>query len=175
MAFGPRLDGLPRRVQNLPLFRAAQSHSPAGRSEGNSTHHRDLPPRQARRRPSAPLWRSSPWNRSGSHAQLSPAICRVDTGSFPALGRIHRATDRRSGDRNPCQSPTSRTGLSNMPGCASPVSRYRTQSGRSCISTRCRDRWAELQEHCVALGQPQSRTPFHRTDCHCRSRQSAWP
>jgi len=36
--FGSRFDGLPRRVQNLSLFRAAQSYSPAGRSEGDSTH-----------------------------------------------------------------------------------------------------------------------------------------
>ncbi|SJM30248.1 hypothetical protein BQ8482_130147 [Mesorhizobium delmotii] len=62
MAFGPRLDGLPRRVQDLLLFRAPQPHSPASRSESNGTHHRDLPPRQAHCRPSAPLWRPSSWN-----------------------------------------------------------------------------------------------------------------
>ncbi|CDM61716.1 integrase catalytic subunit (plasmid) [Rhizobium favelukesii] len=49
-------------------------HSPAGRSESNGAYHRDLSPRQAHRRPSAPLWRPSSWNRPTSHAQFPPAI-----------------------------------------------------------------------------------------------------
>ncbi len=57
MAFGPRLDELSGRAQDLLLFRAPQPHSSAGRPEGNGAHHRDLPPRQARRGASAPLWR----------------------------------------------------------------------------------------------------------------------
>ncbi|MER8867992.1 hypothetical protein NKI19_30615 [Mesorhizobium sp. M0751] len=36
--------------------------SPASRSESNGTHHRDLSPRQAHCRPSAPLWRPSSWD-----------------------------------------------------------------------------------------------------------------
>lgn len=51
MAAGPCLDGLSCRVQDLLLLSTAQSHSPAGRSEGHGTHHRDLPPRQARCHP----------------------------------------------------------------------------------------------------------------------------
>ena len=64
------------------------------------------------------------------------------------------AADRRVGHRNPFQPSASRIGLSNMSGCPAPVSRHRTQSGRSCISTRCRDRWPGLQKHCFASGQP---------------------
>ncbi|WP_292413726.1 hypothetical protein [Mesorhizobium sp.] len=44
------------------FYSVPQPHSSAGRSESNGAHHRDLPPRQARRGASAPLWRSSPWN-----------------------------------------------------------------------------------------------------------------
>ena len=127
----------------------------AGRSESNGAHHRDLPPRQARRGASAPLWRSSPWNRSGSHAQFPPALCRMDAGALSPLGHVDRAADRRSSHRNSRQPSASRAGLSNMSGHPTSVSRHRSQSGRSRVSPRRRDRWPELQEHRFAYRQPQ--------------------
>ncbi|MER9865475.1 hypothetical protein [Mesorhizobium sp. M0185] len=97
--------------KDLLLFRAPQPHSSAGRSESNGAHHRDLPPRQARRGASSPLWRSSPWN-----AQFPPALYRMDTRALSALSHVDRAADRRSGHCNSRQPSASRAGLSNMSG-----------------------------------------------------------
>ena len=49
-------------------------------------HRRGVPSRPTRRRPSAPLRRTPARHRSGSHAALAPALCRVDARALPALG-----------------------------------------------------------------------------------------
>ena len=78
-------------------------------------HRRDLPSRPARRRPSAPL--HGPQARHGPrpHAQLPPALRRVDAGSVPPLGRQDRAEHRRLDQRRARQPAASRTGVPHLP------------------------------------------------------------
>src|SRR5690606_34094553 len=86
MALGAGLDGLSRRVQELLLFRPARPH----------------------RRASAPLWGAALWHGPRSYAEFASALRRVDTGSFPALGRVDRSRDRRPGHRHSRQPATFR-------------------------------------------------------------------
>jgi transposase len=119
------LDGLPRRVQELLLFRPACPHPPAGRYPGNRPDDRDIPSRQTRCCASAPLWRAALWNRPRSHAELSPPLRRMDAGALPALGRVHRSADRRADHRHPRQPAASGTRFQNMPRHPAPLSRHR--------------------------------------------------
>ena len=57
-------------------------------------HRRDLPPRPARRRSRAPLWRPPARHRSRPHAQRPPALRRMDARALPALGPLDRPGDR---------------------------------------------------------------------------------
>src|SRR3954463_6972002 len=156
MAPGPCQPRLPRRGRGLPLLGAARADPRAGRRAPDQPHGRGLPSWPARRRPSAPLRRTPARHRSGSHAALAPALCRVDAGVGPALGSRDRAPHGGAHPGGARQPPPSRAGSSHLPGCAAALPRARPRPSGSGLGQSRRDWRAHLQEHRFHP-RPQSR------------------
>ena len=89
----------------------------------HGAHGRDLLSRPTRRRPSAP--HHGPQARHGPrpHAQLPPALRRVDAGAVPPLGRQGRAEHRRLDQRRARKPAPSRTGVPHLPRHSARLSR----------------------------------------------------
>jgi len=125
MAFGTGVDGLPRRIPGLLLFGPARPHPAASRYPGDSENDGDFPPRQTGCSASTPLWWPALRNRPRAHAEFAPPIRRMDAGTLPEMGHVHRAADRRAYHRHSRQPSASGTGLQNVPGDPASLSRYR--------------------------------------------------
>src|SRR3954464_12830000 len=156
MAPGPCQPRLSCRGRGLPLLGAARADPRAGRRAPDQPHRRGVPSRPARRRPSAPLRRTPAWHRSGSHAALPPALCRVDARALPVLGSCDRAPHGGAHPGGARQPPPSRAGSSHLPGCTAALPRARPRPGGSGLRPGRRDRRAHLHEHRFHPG-PQSR------------------
>ena len=140
VASAPGRPRLPCRHRRPLLLGAAPADPRAARGAHHRAHHRAVPQRRARRRPSARRRPRPAHDRGRAHAEFPSALRRVDHRAHPARGGSHRPEHRQARRPDPGQPAAPRAGLPRLPRHPAPGAPVRCRSARGGLRSRARHR-----------------------------------